>query len=305
MDENTQLAQRPMADRIADTLETRLPQFLAVAPPGLGEMGVKRLIRQASIAVARSEKLAACSKASVAISVLQAVELGIDLAGARPQGWIVPFKGEAKLMLSYQGLADIAYRDGAVKVIQARAVYEEDDFEIDYGNPAKPVRHTPALSADGPVGKIIGSYALAALPESPWPAFEWVDVTEIEHIRRSSRSADSDAWQNWYTEMAKKCAVRRMCKLLPTCPPRLNRALEIDREADGLTETTRRKPGAGDSVDLERLPAPGEDRPTLDPSDGQPETPPPTPAKPRPAAKPAAAKMPERFVEINESDIPF
>lgn len=317
----TQLAttgQRPLADRITDTLEAKLPSFLAVAPPTLGEHGVKRLIRQASIAVARSDKLGACTKSSVAMSVLQAVEMGVDLASALPEAWLIPYyngktkETECKLMLGYKGLANIAYREGAVKAIQARVVYDEDQFDLDYGNMAKPLSHKPALSADGPRGQIIGAYAVAATADSPWPAVEFIDIEEIEVIRKASKDPNSDAWKNWYGEMSKKCAVRRLVKLLPKCPARLDRALTIDRETDGLTDTTRNGGGLSKppSDEIEDLPQ-REDGPVLDQGDAQPPAePPPAPATPpkRPTrqkpATPNYQPMPGG-VEITESDIPF
>lgn len=222
------------ADVIAARLETRLPKFLEVAPAGFGEAGVRRLIRQAAIAVSRSRELSSCTPASVSIAVLQAVELGIDLASARPIAWIIPFKSEAKLMLGYQGLCEIAYREGAVSLIQSRVVYASDDFSIDYGDPAKPFTHRPSLGTER--GEIIGAYAVADLPTTKWPAFEWMPIADIEKIRRSSRSGNSGPWKDWYDQMVRKTPVRRICKILPTCPPKLARAMEIDRDADGLIE---------------------------------------------------------------------
>lgn len=297
---NTALATMAPADRIAVQLETRLPKFLEVAPPTLGEKGVRRLIRQASIAVTKSPELGKCNPGSIALAVLQAVELGLDLASARPMAWIIPFKGEAKLMLGYQGLAEIAYRDGAVKLIQARVVYDNDDFEIDYGNVAKPFSHRPTL--DEEPGEVIGAYAVADITASQWPAFEWVDETQIEKIRRSSRGGNSGPWRDWYDEMAKKSAVRRIIKLLPTCPPKLGRALEIDRESDGLIDdapalparpsnTARIKAATGHG-EHEHTPTDG---PTLDTRDASD-----PPAPPHTAATPLT-----EAVEIAPEDIPF
>ena len=69
--------------------------------------------------------------------------------------------------------------------------------------------------------------------------------------------------------MAKKCAVRRLCKLLPTCPPRLNRALMIDRDADGLKETARGSRAEHKPASQGIEPLPQQDGPRLDTSDGQ------------------------------------
>lgn len=293
-------------DSIADILEQRLPQFLEVAPPTLGgEGGVRRLIRQASIAVARSPELAECTKGSVAMAVLQAVELGLDLAGARPMGWLVPFfdkhtkTSQAKLMLSYQGLAEICYRAGAVQLIQSRVVYEEDDFEVDYGNPLKPVRHIPALSADGQRGQVIGAYAMARLPSVDWPAFEFVDIEDINRIRDASRSRNSKVWVEWFDEMARKTAVRRLTKLIPSRAPILDRALMIDREADGIDDAapprrqhSQHKPA---SAGIEPLP---EDGPELDERDASE----PPPAKPKAKENAPTHSL---HVEIGPDDIAF
>jgi len=51
---------------------------------------------------------------------------------------------------------------------------------------------------------------------------------DVEQIRRkSSKAPDSPAWKNYPGEMAKKCAIRRLCKTLPlTIEAR--EAIEVD-----------------------------------------------------------------------------
>lgn len=290
------ITRTPPHEQIEKVLIGKMPKFLEVAPQGFGEREVKRLIRQAAIAVSRSPDLGACTPGSIALSVLQAVEMGVDLASAQPMAWIIPFKREAKLMFSYQGLIDQLYRAGTVKTVQSAAVFDADHFEIDRGNLERPFVHKPFLGMAR--GEIIGVYAVAQPANGGWPVFEWMPTEEVNAIRESSRSKNSPAWSQWWVQMARKCPTRRICKYLPRSPV-MDRALEIDYEADGIDKApgddapTRVSNSARlvAALGIESQPpaaAPAKDGPQIDSRD---------------ADAPGAA--PDGPVTITEEDIPF
>ena len=87
--------------------------------------------------------------------------------------------------------------------------------------------HTPT---DGDPGDMIATYAVARLRDGG-AQFEWLWKREVDSIRASSRAGNSGPWVTHYDEMAKKTALRRLCKLLPTSPE-LTRAVALDEQAE-------------------------------------------------------------------------
>jgi len=109
-------------------------------------------------------------------------------------------------------LIELAKRSGAIKSITAELVQEGDDFIVEFGTNPQFV-HRPKFQGDGNGDKYV--YALAMFEDGH---FEYTVLSkdDVEHIRRkSSKAPDSPAWKNYPGEMAKKCAIRRLCKTLP------------------------------------------------------------------------------------------
>ncbi len=277
----TRVTSEERKKKLEQMLAKRVPKFMEVAPAGFGQGRVERLLAQAAIQLHDDARFLRCDTASIFIAVRHAVELGLELAGAMPGAWLIPYWDKHKrqysceLMIGYQGMVDLAYRAGIVKLIESRVVYGEDEFEIDYGRIDKPLTHKPMLGTDR--GEIDGAYAMAFLDGVQRPVIEWMPVEEIYDIRDKSKSREVSAWDTHFAEMARKCPIRRIFKFLPKSQM-IDRALEIDRRTDGLaaldappapttgkpsnTDVLRSTLGGGGST-----PA---DRPALDRTDAQP-----------------------------------
>ncbi len=235
---------------------SRLPQFLEAAPAGFDKPRVERLLSQAAFVINADDKLFRADVASIFIAVRHAVELGLELSGAMPGAWLIPFwstrkrKFECELMIGYQGMIDLAYRSKVVKLIESRVVYGNDEFSIDYGNFDKPLTHIPELGTER--GEIDGAYAMAYLEGMPRPVIEWMPVEDIFEIRDKSKSKEQSPWDTHFAAMARKCPIRSIFKHLPKSPA-IDRMLEIDRRADGLASLDG---GAGGAA------APASDKPS-------------------------------------------
>jgi recombination protein RecT len=85
---------------------------------------------------------------------------------------------------------------------------------------------------------------------------------ELDKIQRLSKS---DFWSNWYDEMARKTAIRRLCKQLDICPE-LQRAIAIEERNEGelMRDCTPRPNGAAASLKEKLLPPPAEEKPVDD-----------------------------------------
>lgn len=190
------------------------------------------LVRLALMAASRQPDLFKCSHTSILRALMDAAAMGIAPGGVMGRGYLVPRKNkhngelEACFDPGWRGLCDIARRDPRVKKIDAKAVYEVDSFEYEEGTSQRIV-HIPVLDAEER-GQVVAAYAIAKVDDEL--QIEVLTRSDIEKIRNSSM-AKGGPWASWYEEMARKSAVRRLCKYLPYNPI-LERALEQSTDVD-------------------------------------------------------------------------
>lgn len=209
----------------------------------LGEVATKimkpeDLVRLALMAASRQPDLLKCSHTSILRALMDAAALGIAPGGVMGRGYLVPRKnkktGELECCFDpgWRGLCDVARRDTRVKKIDAKVVYEGDVFEYEEGT-SQTLRHVPTLTAQER-GKVVAAYAIAKVEDEL--QIEVLTLADIEKIRKVSM-AQSGPWSNWYEEMARKSAVRRLCKYLPY-NPQLEKALEHATDVESGVRTT-------------------------------------------------------------------
>ncbi len=178
----------------------------------------ERVIQLATTLVARNPEIAECTPPSIIGAVMQASILGFEPVNALGQCYFVPFrnkktgKREIQFIVGYKGLIELARRSDQIKTIYAQAVYENDEFEFEYGLDPK-LYHKPALENRG---EFTHAYAVAKFTNGGY-AFEVMSKSDIDKIRASSQAGSSSfsPWNNWYDEMAKKTVLRRLSKILP------------------------------------------------------------------------------------------
>lgn len=190
---------------IRDQLITAIAPFVTKGSP-------EQIAAKVLHAYYRNPELSRCSYDSLVDAVVEALKVGLDPTGQYGDGWIVPFKGKAVFVPGYRGIVRLAIQSGYVRSIEAHVVYEGDEFAIDYGS-EQVLTHKVAIHQDR--GNPIGVYAMLFLKDNPRPVVEWMTVEEIERIRKKSRAPDSPAWRDFWTEMAKRTPLKRLCKLLP------------------------------------------------------------------------------------------
>ena len=185
-----------------------------------------------------------CTPLSIFNAVRNCARYGIDPSFGR--AYIVPYGNEAELQLGYLGLIELAKRSGEIKSITAELVQEGDDFEVVLGTNPK-FEHIPTFQGDSSTYKSV--YALAMFADGH---FEHTVLSrdDVEHIRRkSSKAPDSLAWKNYPGEMAKKCAIRRLCKTLPLTIEALDAIEEDDRRHSVIDVTPMPGKSAGAKAD--------------------------------------------------------
>lgn len=219
-----------------ETLSKMEKQFAMALPKHLKP---ERLIRIVLTEVTKNPKLLDCSEGSMIGAILQAAQLGLEPGGVLGQAYLVPFKNykkggalECQLITGYKGLIKLAYQSGEVGAIRARVVREKDAFRYHYGLEEQLV-HEPWRGPEA--GELVAVYAVAKIKGVDEAQFLVLERWEADLIRHKfSASADKGPWVDDFDEMAKKSALRRLCKLLPASTENqaLARAVALDEHAE-------------------------------------------------------------------------
>lgn len=193
-------------DSIFDLIEKSKAQMALAIP---NSMSVDRLARVFVTELRKNPKLMACDKMSLMSCMMQTAQLGLEV-GVIGHVYLVPFGKECQLIVGYKGLLALALRSAQVRSINAQCVYEDDEFDFQMGTEPF-LKHKPNLNNNG---KMIAVYAVATLSDGT-KTFDVMSVKEVEAIKKRSKTASFGPWVTDYAEMAKKCIIRRFCKVLP------------------------------------------------------------------------------------------
>lgn len=216
---STELATKPKTiSDLQSFVAGRIKQIKSVIASNLTP---EKMARIALNELRNSDYLAKCaiqSPDSFINAIVQASHLGLEIGGALGQAYLVPFKGEIKMMPGYRGLISLARRSGEITSINAEIVYEQDEFDLSLGLEAK-VTHKPKIR--GERGEPILVYMVAHF-KTGGHHFEWMSIDEVMKIKdRSSAvvAAKKDSrktpWDTDRDEMIRKTVVRRGWKYLP------------------------------------------------------------------------------------------
>jgi recombination protein RecT len=211
-------ALRDLLERSRDRIAAVLPATLTVA----------RVIKVALATAARSPRLLLSSQGSFLQAVLQAAELGLEPGGALGHAYLiaVPSRAsgqfECQMRPGYRGLIALARTSGEVLSIEAREVFQRDQFRFSQG--LHPVlEHVPTFEENP--GTLRCVYAVARLRDGG-TAFEVMSMAQIERIRArlAARAGDEFdvAWKGDIVDetarwigLGRSLVVRRLIQSLP------------------------------------------------------------------------------------------
>lgn len=220
----------PMKDKIkqvSDLLSsTAMQRQLARALPR--HVTPERLARLALTQIQRVPKLLECDRESFLGAIMESAQLGLE-PGVAGQCWILPFKGKATFIAGYRGLAQLAWRSSLVSGLAARAVFEGDHFDYDFGMDR--IEHKPGGESDPK--KLTHAYSILHT-STGGRLWDVMTREEIEKVRARSPAVAakrSTPWDTDYAEMAKKTVFKRMMKLAP-CSVEIMRAMDLDDDAE-------------------------------------------------------------------------
>jgi len=185
----------------------------------------ERLARIVLTEIRRTPELLRCTRESLLGAIIQAAQLGLE-PGVLGECWIIPYGKEATFIPGYRGMAQLAWRSDQVASVAARAVFDGDVFDFDYGSDE--LKHKPQGETDP--ANLTHAYAIVHI-KGGGRIWDVLTRAEIEKVRARSAASGKGPWVTDYAEMAKKTALRRLLKLAP-CSAELRTAMALNDAAD-------------------------------------------------------------------------
>lgn len=171
----------------------------------------ERFTRIATTAITQNAKLAECDPKSFVGALLTAAQLGLEPNTPLGQAYLIPYGTQCQFQIGYKGMIDLANRSGEIKSIEAHIVYENDDFDFEYGLNPKLV-HKPAKSNKGAPAWV---YAVFHLTNGGY-AFEVMSYEDcLAHGKKYSKTFNNGPWKTSPEQMAKKTVLKQVLKYAP------------------------------------------------------------------------------------------
>lgn len=183
---------------------------------------IDRLVGIFSMLIKSNPELSSCNQTSLIAAVIQASQLGLT-PGNIGHFHLLPFNNKNKetgivtkdvqFIIGYKGSIELVGRSGKACILTTECVYQNDSFDYEQGlNPV--LRHIPA---EGERGAFKAVYCIAKNLMAGEKVFIVLSKADVDKVRASSKAGNSEysPWAKWYEEMAKKTAVKRICKMLP------------------------------------------------------------------------------------------
>ncbi len=216
-------------DELKSTLQKMEPQFQIALPK---HIPADKFVRILQTAVSSNPKLVDANRTSLFTACMSAAEQGVWPDGR--ESAIVPYKGEAKLIVMFQGILKKVRNSGELLSIDSQIVYENDEFDFWSDETGQHIKHRPNLI--GERGPRCLCYATARTKDGG-VYIEVMTETEIQDVKNTSRAKDTGPWNGAFeNEMVRKTVIRRLSKRLPMSTD-LDKAIhDVDEFYDLKTE---------------------------------------------------------------------
>lgn len=175
----------------------------------------ERFARMVLTAMSNTPQLASCTPKSFLGAMMQAAQLGLEPNTPLGEAYLIPFWNhgtlECQFQVGYKGMISLAHRSGLY--VQAHEVYENDEFDVEYGLDPKLV-HKPVFKDRG---NVVAYYGMWKDKDGNF-GFEVMSREDIEaHARKYSQSYGKgfSPWKTNFDEMAKKTVIKKALKYAP------------------------------------------------------------------------------------------
>jgi recombination protein RecT len=199
-------------DEVKGSLAKMEDQFAAALPQQIDK---KKFVRVAQTAISTNPLLVQADRRTLYAAIMKSAQDGLLPDGR--EAALVTFKTKndgvvAQYMPMVSGILKKIRNSGELASIATQVVHENDVFKYWVDGDGEHLLHEPNMFAER--GEIKGVYALARLKDGS-VYIEVMTMKDIEKIRNSSRAKEGGPWSQWWSEMARKSAIRRLSKRLP------------------------------------------------------------------------------------------
>lgn len=196
-------------DTFSTALTTELENNQAALPV---DFNITRFVQNSLSLLNNNETLQDFAKqygtVQIKTNLLRAAYLGLDALNS--EVYMIPYKSTLSFMPSYKGMTKLCmrYSTRPIKSIYAKVVRADDFFEEVIVNGEPSINFKPVPFSDKP---IIGVFGVVIYADGG-VQYEVMSKAEVEQCRKSSKAKNSPAWSSYWSEMAKKTVLRRLCK---------------------------------------------------------------------------------------------
>jgi recombinational DNA repair protein RecT len=193
------------------------------------------------------EDLEKCRPSSIIEGVLQACHDGVDLT--RGEGYLIPYPPDVDYRPKYTTLVRHAEQSDRIDSVRAHIVREGEELEIGWTADGAHFEYRPTPFASGDIKGAV--CVIRGAGEGEIVHVETMGREELEQsAEQSGNPYDNDwtdAWHDWFGEMAKKTVTRRALKWVDTTPE-LDRMLvrerpsEVANDADVIDDEATAEP---------------------------------------------------------------
>ncbi|WP_018407897.1 recombinase RecT [Methylocystis rosea] len=213
------LAQKDAVEQFKAQIANRESDFKMALP---AHIPVERFVRVVMTAVIGNRDLLQADRISLFESAMKAAQDGLLPDGR--EGALVIYntkikeRGEERWIKKVQWMPMIAgilkkvRNSGELSTIVARVVYAGDKFRNWIDDNGEHIEYEAGEEQDRNIVRRV--FAMAKLKDGSIEV-EPLSPDDIEKIRSASKSKDKGPWVDWWEEMAKKSALRRLAKRLP------------------------------------------------------------------------------------------
>lgn len=192
---------------VRDQLGKMSSEFAKVLPE---HVTPERFERVTLTALQRQPDLLKCDRKSLFESVMQCAADGLQPDGR--EAALTKFGSKVAYMPMVAGILKKVRQSGDLSTITSQVVYEADEFEYWIDDEGEHLTHRPDMLSDP--GNARAVYAMARTTDGS-VYIEVLRLSDVERIRKASKSGGSGPWSQWWDQMAKKSAIRRLAKRLP------------------------------------------------------------------------------------------
>lgn len=175
-----------------------------------------------------------CNQESVGTALLDLATTGLTLSPRLGLAYLVPYKGQVKLEISYKGMEQMCFAVGLLKDLNCDIVREGDTFLERHTADGPNFEHIPqpprgGIAADGSLQKagderlIVAAYCMARFTNGG-RHFERMYAQDLRRVVEAATAKNKDkngntslpfTYKLWLGEMLKKAVIRRAWKHWP------------------------------------------------------------------------------------------